>query len=89
MAYEWDEAKRAANLRKHGIDFADMEEFDWSTAIYDTDESADGEDRFMAIGLLGGRVHVVIFTFCGEITRIISARKAERKEVRRYEKETY
>jgi uncharacterized protein len=85
---DWDEAKRAANLRKHGVDFADMEDFDWNTALYDPDESVEyGEDRFVALGLFRASVYVVVFTLRGSTTRIISARKADKRERRRYEKE--
>jgi uncharacterized DUF497 family protein len=85
---EWDDAKRVANLRKHGVDFADMEEFGWDTALYDSDENAEyGEDRYVALGLFRANVYVVVFTLRGNATRIISARKADKREMRRYEKE--
>jgi uncharacterized protein len=88
MDYEWDEAKRLANLRKHGIDFADVEEFDWDNATKWIDErKAYGEERFLALGFFRGRVHSVAFTERRGITRIISFRKAEKREVRRYEKD--
>ena len=88
MDYEWDEAKRLANLRKHGIDFADIEEFGWDVALYEADESEEyGEERFLALGPFRGKIHLVVFTLRGLVTRIISVRKAEKKEVRKYEKE--
>ena len=90
MDFEWDEAKRLANLKKHGVDFADIEEFGWDVAFLEPDNNSEyGEDRFIALGPFRGKIHVVIFTLRGQMTRIISARNAERKEVRKYEKETY
>ena len=86
---EWDETKRAANLRKHGVDFAEMEDFGWETALYDPDENVEyGEERFVALGLFRASVYVVVFTLRGPATRIISAWKADKRERRRYEKET-
>jgi len=90
MSYEWNELKRLSNLRKHGVDFADMEEFGWDTALYDADENADyGEDRFVALGEFRADIYVVVFTLRGSATRIISARKADKREKHRYEKESF
>ena len=82
------EAKRLSNLRKHGVDFTGIDDFAWDVAVYDTDP-ADGEDRFIALGPFRGKIHVVVFTLRGVTTRIISARKADKRETRRYEKEAY
>ena len=88
MQFEWDEAKRRANLEKHGVDFADLEEFDWTSRVVFRDERKDyREMRFLILaGFLGG-VHSVTFTVRGTAYRIISFRRASRKEVRRYEEE--
>lgn len=88
MAFEWDEAKRRANLRKHGVDFATALEFQWENAQVTADDRVDyGEERFIALGLYRGRVHIVIYTEYGPIRRIISIRKATRQETRTYEEE--
>ena len=88
MDYEWDDTKRLANLKKHGVDFADIEEFDWINAQFWDDLSADyREERFKAVAPYRGRVHVVIFTMRGAITRIISFRLADKREVKKYESE--
>nr|MBV6628921.1 BrnT family toxin [Oceanococcus sp. HetDA_MAG_MS8] len=87
MRFEWDEAKRATNLRKHGVDFAD------ATPVFDdplalTIEDFDNNEVVMVTmgcdALL--RVLVVVWTerLSGTI-RIISARKAEPHECRQYE----
>ena len=87
MDFEWDDAKDAANLKKHGLDFdAAARVFRDSWAIDEEDFSAVGEQRFKRIGMVAGRIVVVIYTFRGEAIRIISARKAERHEQRQYDK---
>jgi hypothetical protein len=82
---EWDEAKRQANLAKHGVDFTAALEFDWGSAKQSPDDRQDyGEGRTVALGLLDGRVHVLIFTRRGDRVRIISLRKANAREVRQW-----
>ena len=51
MEFEWDETKRLANLAKHRLDFADLDEFDWAEALFEPSARRDyGEDRFVAVG---------------------------------------
>ena len=81
----WDEAKRAANLVKHGVDFVVLDEFDWSTAnIFQDRRRSYGEARFVAHAPIRGRLHVVIFTPRDDLLRIISLRKANSREIRAY-----
>ena len=81
--WDWDEAKRAANLAKHGVDFALMDGIDWLTADIRVDDRFDyGEVRKSALGLIGGRLFAVAYTERGEITRIITLRKANEREKR-------
>jgi uncharacterized DUF497 family protein len=88
MNFEWDEAKRLATLKQRGLDFADLAHFEWETAVFVPDTRKDyGEPRFRAFGLLHGQLHVVVFTPRAESTRIISMRKANTKEISRYENE--
>jgi uncharacterized DUF497 family protein len=83
--YEWDEAKRAANLRDHGVDFVDARGFDWETAIIAIDDREDYRElREMAFGFIGVRLHAMVFTRRGGNVRIISLRKANQMEVSRY-----
>jgi len=86
MAYQWNRAKAAANLRKHGIDFADaVSVFSDDLAITIPDERFD-EERFVTIGVdVFGRVLVVVYTMRGDEIRFISARKATRQERQQYE----
>ena len=60
--------------------------FDWATALIRTDSRSDyGEARFQALGLLDMRVHLAVFTIRDDALRIISLRRANRREERRYE----
>ena len=87
MRFEWDEAKRKANLRKHGLDFRDAWKIFETPMLTALDDREDyGEDRWIGLGMLNNRVVVVIFTERGEDTiRIISMMKAVSDEKRRYE----
>lgn len=79
--FEWDENKAAANLRKHGVDFADaIGVFDDPLALSMPDEDPR-EDRSIGLGTdMLGRLLVVVYTFRGESVRIISARRATPSE---------
>ena len=85
--YEWDPAKAAANLRRHGVDFADAAlSLEDPSALAVADPDATGEERFICLGAdPEGRVLVTVFTHRGKSIRIISARRASPAERRRYE----
>lgn len=79
--------KASINLRKHQVRFSDAEAalFDPCAMTFE-DLSAEGEQRHISIGLDSlGRVMVVVFTYRGDTIRLISARKATKKERRQYE----
>lgn len=85
MAFEWDEDNRKAHLVKHGVDFRDV------TPMFDgpTVEVIDGrhdyrEARINALGEIEGRVYAVAYTWRRDCRRIISARKANAREQRKY-----
>ena len=87
MNYEWDPAKSASNLQKHGVDFADA-------VIALEDERAgtieaphsESEQRFVSLGMDPiGRILVTIFAYRDERIRVISSRTATKKERLRYE----
>lgn len=81
MTYEWDEQKRLANVKKHGIDFIDVPEvFDGDVVILPDERFDYGETRFLLIGILKSQVIVVAYTERSENIRIISARKATKNE---------
>ena len=86
MEYEWDERKRLRNLAKHGIDFAEVVQFDWEKAVrFVDDRKPYGEPRWLALGNIGNRVHALIYTTRSARVRVISLRKANNKETARYE----
>ena len=91
---DWDEVKNLRNLRKHGIDFDSAAElFNYPhLAHLDTREN-HGEERWISVGWIGTILGVVVFTDCEgpdhrtNIIRILSARKATKKEVALFEQE--
>lgn len=86
MDLEYDPAKRQSNLEKHGVDFEDAVNFVFSTALAWEDERVDyGEVRWVAIGFLGRRLHVICFVETDTGIRVISFRKANKREVKEYE----
>lgn len=88
MEYEWDEAKRRSNIRKHGIDFIGVEKVFAGTTVTIRDERLDyGESRFITLGVLSARVVVVVHTETPKVIRIISIRKATKYEEASYFKE--
>ena len=87
MQYEWDENKRLANLDRHKVDFTDAIEFEWNTALETIDDRSDyGEERWVTLGLIGNELHVMVYTIRGHKIRIISLRKANKRESKYYEK---
>jgi len=86
MQFEWDKKKNQANIRKHGIDFNDVPELFNQPMLSLLDNRGNyGEDRWVGIGILPGLVSVVAYTERnGDIIRIISARKATKREVKAY-----
>jgi len=85
MRYEWDEAKRVENLEKHGVDFRAILRFDWQMSVSGPDRRNDySEERIVAFAPIDGRVHAAIYTTRGDSRRIISLRKANRREQATY-----
>lgn len=87
MRFQYDPAKAAANLRKHGVLFGDAEGvLNDPLALTIEDPDARGERRYVVIGLgSAGELLVVIYTERGGEFRLISARRATRKERKAYE----
>ncbi|NJL27588.1 MAG: BrnT family toxin [Thermoanaerobaculia bacterium] len=87
MDYEWDDAKAAANRRRHGIDFVDaIAAIEDPSRVEEVDSRLDyGEERMRVLGMAAGNILLVITTTRGVDTcRIISARRATRHEQDRY-----
>jgi uncharacterized DUF497 family protein len=85
MGFQWDPVKARANLRKHGVDFADAVGAFEDPLALTRDDPHPEEERFLTLGLdLVGRVIVVNWTWRDEDIRLISARKATPKQRRQY-----
>ena len=86
MQFEWDERKNAANERKHGISFEDAKAvfLDPARVGWLRSDPGDDEERLIVIGRSGWKIMAVIYTMRGNVTRLISARKASRREQREY-----
>lgn len=83
VEYEWDEAKRAANRQKHGGDFSAVFDFDWRTAATEP-QTMGGEARALSFGVIGDRLHALVWTTRDARVRVISLRRASRRETLRY-----
>ncbi len=83
---EFDPEKDAVNKKKHGISLAMAEYLNWETLIaYDDTRYPYGESRRVGYGLLAKRLHAVVFTYRGMRIRVISLRKANNRERKKYE----
>jgi len=87
MVYEWDETKARRNLAKHGLSFEDAPlVFESPTVTFEDDRFDYGEQRLITLGLLAGRIVIIAHTARGDdATRIISMRKANRREQEIYQ----
>ena len=87
MHVEWDKAKAASNAKKHGVRFSEaVVALQDAAALTIEDPDAENEDRFVSIGADDlGRVLVTVFTYRDDGMRIISSRRATKKERRLYE----
>lgn len=82
MNFTWHEAKRQANLKKHGLDFADAEKaFAGPMAVFEDARNAYGEQRMIGIGLLDCLIVLIVHVESDETIRIISMRKADGDEI--------
>ncbi len=85
MRFTWDEAKRQANLTKHGLDFADAEQvFAGPMAVFEDTREAYGEQRLIGIGMLSAVVVLIVHVESDDTIRIISMRKATSDETDLY-----
>ena len=91
MIFEWDDTKNEINLKKHGIDFDEAKTvfYDERGIVFDDPDHSTDENRFIILGRsINSNICMVCHCFRkdDEVIRIISARKATRKEVDRYAK---
>lgn len=87
MNYEWDEQKNEINISKHGVDFCDASRIFQGPLLIALDDRFEyGEDRWIGLGILDGRVVKVVYTEPDEQTRrIISVQKVLQHERKQYE----
>lgn len=86
MKIEFDAAKDTLNRHKHGVSLAEAARIDWPRVMAVPDNRRSyGEERYIAAAPIGDRLYVVVFTIRDRTLRIISLRKANRREIRRYE----
>ena len=89
MDIVYDPVKDAINQEKHGLSLQDVDALNWETVVVMPDNRRDyGECREVGYGLMGDRLHCVVFVRHDDTLRIISFRKANRREVFRYVLET-
>ena len=86
MEFEWDDAKNNACFEHRGFDFAYAIRafFDPRRVVVQDRRRDYGEDRYRLVGMIDGRAFVVVYTVRNAAVRIISARKANPKEVADY-----
>jgi uncharacterized DUF497 family protein len=85
MLFTWSERKRTINLKQHGLDFVDAARvFEGATFTFEDDRFAYGEQRFETLGLLAGIPVSIVHTETDHEIRIISFRKATRREAELY-----
>jgi uncharacterized DUF497 family protein len=85
MTIEFDLTKDASNLRKHGVSLAMAAELDWDAAWVWVDDRTDyNEMRMIALAPITETLYYVAFVNRGEVRRIISLRRANRREVKHY-----
>lgn len=85
----FDPEKNERNIIERGLSFVQVAAFDFGSALYWVDtRKRYPERRIVALGLLEGRVHSLVFVETSNGIRVISFRKANPREVKRYEQET-
>ena len=87
MRIDFDPKKSQKNAESRGLPFERVADFDWGSAIAEEDtRNPYPEQRFVAVGYVGERLHILCFTPIEDGIRVISFRKANTREVRSYEK---
>jgi uncharacterized DUF497 family protein len=86
MKIEFDPEKNNKNIVERDLSFERAKDFNFNTALFEIDNRRDyGETRIIALGYLRERLHVIVFTKTKDGIRVISFRKANKKERLRYE----
>lgn len=86
MKTEYDAVKAAANQQKHGVSLSLARQIEWQDVLCFVDDRADyGEVREVGFAVIERRLYVVVFVQRGDTMRIISLRKANKRELKHYE----
>jgi uncharacterized DUF497 family protein len=86
MEFEWDNAKHARSVQERGIGFDSAARiFVGRVVIWQDDRRDYGEERFRAVGETQGAILHVVYTWRGDVRRLISARRANKKEVLKWQ----
>lgn len=84
-AFAWDHAKASLNIASHGLDFRAAERFNFSNAMVASDDRRNyGEHPQVASGFIDERLHILVFTMRADCLRVISLRKANKREIQAY-----
>jgi uncharacterized protein len=85
MRVTFDPSKNARNIAERSLPFDRVSDLDWESALAVEDDRRDyGERRLRVMAFLGQRLHVTVITFRGEAMHVISFRKANSREIKRY-----
>jgi uncharacterized DUF497 family protein len=85
LRVEYDDAKNQANIAKHRVDMASASDFRFDTALTTRDTRRNyADERTIALGFIADTLHVLVFTMRGKALRVISLRRANRKERNAY-----
>jgi len=85
MKYEYDENKSLLNKQKHGIDFEEAKKLWNDDKLLEIRTSFSTEERYVNIGRIGNKFYTIVTTYREDKIRIISARRARKKEIEIYE----
>jgi uncharacterized DUF497 family protein len=85
VKFDWDPRKARKNKARHGVPLELVRSFDFDNAKIVEDDDIDyGETRLVGVGFIQDRIYVVVFVERGDLVRVISLRKADRKEAEEY-----
>lgn len=89
MKISFDPAKSERNVTDRGLPFSLVVQMDWSGAVIKEDVRQNyGERRYLVLGMIGERLHAMVFTPRADKVHVISLRKANPREVKNYEQKT-
>lgn len=85
LCFEFDERKSRVNEAKHGIGFVEAQALWLDEALAEGPARAEGEQRFLVVGMIAGKHWSAVMTYRRERIRLISVRRSRAEEVAKYE----